>query len=248
VGCGDDYGSNPLAPSDEVYVENLERNLDGTGLTLIDAETVNGTVTVKGSAGTEVVVNIRKKIYSHSKRKAEEFAKKVKIHTIRDGDRIRIYCDYPEPPGHTSVAVSYEIECPRDAALILCTVNGNVVIAGMTAAVNAVTVNGNIESSSYELRGEGRYCSTNGNVSVRIQNGSAPLTAFTINGSVYAALHTGFSGRLEAWTANGNIHCDLPIHGCHYHTPNHMTGSLGDGRNVPVNLSTTNGDIHLSKY
>ena len=263
VGCTDSNITGRTA--DEEYVENLERNLDATDATLMDVRTMNGQINVRGTTGTEVVVQIRKGVRAPTEQEAEEFAQKVEIHVERDGDQVRIYSEYPEPPEPIQVEVGYDIQCPARIDLRLealnggidvgeiegmvdaNTANGSVDVRGMRGPFHLISINGNIDAEIEALEGEGSFSTINGSVEVEVHSGRAPLMATTTNGSVEVTLPAGFSGRLEATTVNGRARSDFPMSAVVGFLQTHLSGPLGEGGDTRVQLRTVNGNVTLKK-
>lgn len=263
VGCTD---SNIMGrTADEEHVEILERSLDATEATLVDVRTMNGYINVRGGMGTEVVVQIRKEVRAPTQQEAEEFAQKVEIHVERDGNQVRIYSEYPEPPEPIQVEVSYDIQCPARIDLRLGTLNGgidveeiegmidanttngSVDVRGMRGPFYLASINGNIEAEIEALEGEGSFSTINGSVDVEVHSGRAPLTVTTTNGSVEVTLPADFSGRLEATTVNGRARSDFPMEMVVNLLQTHLSGPLGEGGDTRVQLRTVNGDVTLKK-
>jgi hypothetical protein len=245
VNC-DDHWTSPLSPADKSYVEHLERAVELDGVASLDARTVNGYVEVNGAARTSGLVRIRKEIRAHSVGEARRFASKVQILVERDGSEIRVYSEYPEPPQHIQVSVSFNIESSRTANLTLRSVNGGIRILGVAAEVDAETINGSITAKIDELRGRGRFATSNGRTDVLVSEGTAPLAIDSTNGSVVVRLHTGFSGRLDAQTVNGRVRAACRITRTYGPGPNRIVGVLGQGGTTPVILRTVNGNIDLT--
>jgi len=248
TGCSHDHSSHPFSPSSPSHIETLEQKLDTTGPVLLNAETINGTIEVDGTAGSQVEIYIRKEVTAPSKIVAEDFAREVQVHIIEQGESIRIYCEYPDPPDRVNVEVSYVIGCPRNTDLGLYTTNGSCHVTGMSASVQAAVTNGYINADMAVLNDAVSFYTTNGYVNVAIPGGVAPLTAAAANGNISLRLHENFSGTLNARTTNGSIHCSYPAIIYTNMDPHTLTGKLGDGGSTPVILGTTNGSIFVSSY
>jgi len=261
-GCDE---GNPVRVADEEYVEHLERTVDGAGISSLDASTTNGFIGVRGTAGTEVVVQITKEVRAPTEEEAEEFARKVEIFVERDGDQIRIYEEHPKLPRNIQVEVDYDIQCPAQMDLRLGTTNGGIDVLATEGDVQAVTTNGNvdvratrgpfnlrttngnIDAEVEALEGEGDFSTTNGNVNVEVGSGTAPLTATTTNGSIEVELPADFSGTLDASTANGRVRSDFHPTAGGGSPQTRITGPLGEDGDTPVQLRTTNGNISVEK-
>ncbi len=256
AGCSDEKNSNPFSSENDFYGEEVERRICGEGVDQIDVTAINGSIRVNGftgfgfsgGGGDQIYIYARKEIGAPSLSEAEGFARQVEIRTIREGNTIRVFSEYPEPPPHIQVMVSFEIESPREVDLTLHTANGTCWVDGMIGAVQASIANGNIVADIVEITGDSRFTTVNGAVDVGIRDGIAPLTGATVNGPVTLRLHHGFDGILDARTGNGVITSNFPIHDTGHNTPNHLTGTLGIGGSTPVSLSAVNGNIYLDLY
>ena len=89
------------------YTEALDWTLDGAGLSSIEAETDNGSISLRGADQDQVVVKAWKQVRAPTETKAGEFAQKVQVYVERDGDAIRIYKEHPRPPAGYSLSVRY---------------------------------------------------------------------------------------------------------------------------------------------
>ena len=251
--------------SDRNVVEEQEWTLDGVGLVSVQAETTSGQVKLEGTDGDQVTVRAVKKVRARSEEDAQAFAREVAVYAVREGDAVRVYKEHPKPPKGVNVDIGYEIECPRTVDVDLRTTNGNVRCAGIEGAVQTQSTNGNVhvddcrgrieartrngnaKGTLDELLKEGLFTTTNGNVSVRLRVGQAPLTATTTNGNVEVAVPGDFAGRLDSKTTNGGVHCDLELSHVEQQKRNLLVGQLGAGGEAEVRLHTLNGNVRLQK-
>jgi hypothetical protein len=248
TGCSSDHSLNPLSPAEPTFVETLERTFDMSGAVLLNAESINGSINITGTTGSKVEIHARKVVSAPSLSEAEHFAREVHVFILEEGESIRVFCEYPDPPDRIHVEVSYEIECPRGTDLRLYTTNGGCRITGMRASVHAGVTNGYIDADIAELSGENTYYVTNGYIAIGAHEGIAPLTAATTNGNISMTLHGDFSGTLDARTVTGSIHCDYPKAVYSLTDPHTLTGTLGDGGPTPIVLRTVTGSISLQSY
>jgi len=262
VGCGD---SNSMGPADEKHVEDLERTLDGAGAARLDARTNNGSIAVRGTDGNEVVVQIRKQVRAPSMREAEEFALQVQVRVRREGDEIRIYGEYPEPPAEVEVVLDYDIRCPARLAFELATLNGGIEVRETEGRVEGETTNGSvfvrasggpfllkttnggIEADLDGHEQEGTFTTINGPIRVEVRSGNGPLTATTTNASIRVELPADFSGQLDAATVNGRIRSEFHPSTTGGAQQTQFKGSLGEGGDTVVKARTTNGNIDVEK-
>ena len=248
-GCDHDHSVNPWHGSRETYSEEFERNLDGDNVSLLYAESTNGTITARESDQQQILVRIRKKVRAPSYEEARHFAGRVRVETRRVGNKINIYTTYPDPPDHVDVSVEYTIDFPAGIDLDVRTLNGAIQIDGATGAIEARTLNGNIDADIARLRGQATLATTNGNIALDARRGAAQVTATVVNGAVTAILPADLSGRLSAQTVTGRVRCDLPLIDPTVEEPNRIVGTFGGGDgDTPVTLQTVNGNVYVGKH
>ena len=107
-------------------LEKLDWTFEGTDISVISAETTNGTITFESSVRDEVIVRASKKVSARGIGGPEEFAKKVHVYAERHGKEIKIYKKHPKPPKGIDVSVVYEIQCPFGVSANLQTTHGSI--------------------------------------------------------------------------------------------------------------------------
>jgi len=262
MGCQD---TDILRSSDERYVEEFTETVDGSGIDLLDAQTTNGAITVQGTVGNEVVVNVTKKVRASSEEEAEKYADRVVVRVERTGSRIRIYAEHPELPDHVELEVSYDIECPFRLDLQLSTTNGGIRVDEIEGSVLGSTTNGaievlaawgpfalsstngDIEAELRQLTGDGMFSTTNGAIEVKLLSGTGNLTATTTNGKIEMELPGDFSGELDASTTNGRARANFQVPYSAGDPPTRIWGSIGKGGASRIHLRTTNGNVTVEK-
>ena len=245
------------------FSEQLHWTLDGTDISVISAETSNGAITLVGSAQEKVIIRASKQVRAWNRANAEKFAKEVKIHVEQRGKEVKIYKRPPNPPSGISIRVTYEIQCPSaidvnlkasrkieingvEGAVDARTTSGKIELDGGVGRIHTVTKNGKIEASVKRLTDEGIFVTSNGSVDVEIREGIAPVSARTSNGSINLKLPGNFSGQLDAKTSNGRVHSDFPVP-LTDKSKRRLSGKIGEGGTVMVELRTENGSINLRK-
>jgi DUF4097 and DUF4098 domain-containing protein YvlB len=204
------------------YSEEGDWTLDGADVSLVKAETDNGSITFRGSDQNEVTVHAWKKVRAPSEAAAEEFAQQIQIHVERQGSEIHIYKEHPRPPIGVSVGVRYEISGPSTVGANLRTSNGAIEIHAIDGEVEVVTSNGGIELQG----GTGKVNLRTSNGAIKVRDAMGHVHAETSNGKIDASL-----GQLEEGvfaTSNGAIHIEVR-----------------EG-NAPVTAKTSNGAIHVT--
>ena len=262
LGCQD---TDILRSSDERYVEEYVQTVDGNGINLLDAQTTNGAIVIRGTVGDEIVVGIKKKVRASSEEEAEKFADRVAVHVERAGNRIRIYVRHPDLPDHVELEVSYDIECPFRLDLQLGTTNGAVLVEEIEGSVfgtttngaievlaawgpfNLSSTNGDIEAELRQLTSDGTFSTTNGSIEVKLLSGSGNLTATTTNGAVEMELPEDFSGELDASTTNGRARANFQVPFSSGDPPTRIWGSIGNGGAARIRLRTINGNVTVEK-
>jgi hypothetical protein len=255
---------------EDQYVEKVDRTLDAAGVSVIDAQTENGAITLVGSTRALVIVQAFKEVRASNLRNAEEFAEEIQVFVVREGNQIRIYKTHPKPPRGMNVNVRYDIQSPSNLDLNIQTTNGKITISDVDSTVYAVTSNGKIElhrasghanlhtsngaiaASLGTLREEGVFSTSNGSIDVKIRNGVASVVATTSNGSIDLTLPDNFSGQLDAKTTNGHVSSEVPVlvhvtRGQNLKS-NHLVGQIGEGGDPTVTLRSSNGNIHLDMW
>lgn len=235
------------------------------GLVVLDAETSNGNIVFNAGDGTAVKVHAHTRVKAHSREEAEAFAAEVAVHAECSGETVRVYKEHPKPPRGISVTINYEIEGPRHLDLDLRTVNGNAKASGNEGRVTAQstngnltldggrgqiqlrTQNGNIRATLLELRHEGIFTLSNGNIDVQVGEGQAPLTATSTNGNVALRLPTDFSGSLDARTTNGRVHAAADLGAMSTVKRTLVEGPIGAGGAAQVRVHTLNGNISVGR-
>jgi hypothetical protein len=144
------------------------------------------------------------------------------------------------------VSVRFIVKVPEGTRVDLSTVNGEVDVRDVTAAVRAVTVNGSITAHS---AGGPVYAKTvNGsiNVSMGPVGRTDELEYETVNGSITLEFPSNFGAELELSTVNGRVSTDFPVTMSGTLSSRRLRGTIGDGR-TRVRASTVNGSVTLRK-
>jgi len=143
------------------------------------------------------------------------------------------------------VKVEWTVRLPDGVKLGAHTVNGDVTVRDASGAVQASTVNGDVDVAT---RGVAEASTVNG--SIRAALGKADWTgtmAFsTVNGSVTLEVPAGLSADVEAATVNGSIETDFPITVQGKFGSRRLKGTIGNGGRG-LDVETVNGSIRLRR-
>lgn len=253
-------GCAPLFDGAE-YVETIQDSQDADPISTVVVRTINGNIDVNTWEEAEIAIEATKKVKGRTEAKARDNAQKVEIEISEDNGVLNIITHQPR---RIKASVNYLLSMPADLHLHLKTTNGNVIVHGnhgdkeldttngnvkvdaSHGRIDAKTTNGNIDAEMFSTSGDNNFSTTNGSIKIRLSEGEPmPLSAKTTNGSVQVWIPADFSMQLDAKTTNGSVHCELPVTVIGEQKKNRLQGDINEG-GPPVNLKTTNGNIHIS--
>ncbi len=181
------------------------------GLTTVDVGNSSGSVRVVATDGDEVVVRAE---ISEGLRATGERQEVV-------GDVLELRATCPNF-GSDWCGVSYELQVPRDLALVVRADNGSVDVTGMTGVVDVNADNGSVELTGlsgtirastdngrvegFDLRSQSvTVDSDNGSVTLEFTEAPTTVTATTDNGSVEVVVpDDGAAYRVDVQSDNGS--------------------------------------------
>ena len=257
------YLNECFGPKSE-FAEEKEWSFDAQRISTIDAESINGNITVTGSEKDQIIVKARKIVKAQSDAIAEEIDEQVNIIAQQVENRLQILTEQPMTLFNASVTVHYDIFCPGtmninllskngkisvnqiEGVLKLATINGKILLESISGSANAKTTNGKIYASLKDLKSDIKLSSLNGSIETHILSGNASIALKTMNGSIRLYLPDDFSGHLDAEVKFGKIHSDFPITTQNFNR-RHLTGQIGSHNETPIFLSTKNGNIYINK-
>jgi hypothetical protein len=155
--------------------------------------------------------------------------------------------DYKAGNAHDNdVGVQFTVRLPRGVRIRATTVTGAVRVSGATATVVAGTVDGDVFAET--MKGPVQAYSVNGSVHAAVHGfgdtGMVKLT--TVNGSVALDLPAGLDVTVSANTVNGEISSDFPLTTSGKLLGHHAAGVIGDGGRR-VELNAVNGSVRLKR-
>jgi hypothetical protein len=146
--------------------------------------------------------------------------------------------------GDTRGEVHYKLMVPAGVSLKkIDVVNSDIIVRGVTGAVELETVNGRVEAAG--LAADGRFTTVNGSINVRYQrlDLAEKVSLKTVNGSCRLTVPKEAGFDLAASSVNGSIKCALPVtldkSGHH-----HLRGRVGAGGPM-VSLESVNGSLSV---
>ena len=204
----------------------------------------NGSIEVSTWDRPTVEVQARVVAVAPSRAEAE---RRVAATRVTTGSTVR--AELPDADeGWTSVEFTARV--PRDAALELDAVNGQIAVRGVRGAVRASSVNGQVVLDDVGGAVEAR--TVNGRVEVVLSGvARGRVDVSTVNGSAEVAVPARYAADVDLRSTMGSVRVrglDLPEPACE---PAHacrgqVRGALGGG-GPALSVSTTNGSVLLRR-
>lgn len=221
----------------------------------VEVKGVNGGITVTAASGDSIEARA-----TRTARRSDPAGVQIKV--VEHADGVTICALYPTPEGErpnecapgkggrmstrdNDTKVEFTLRVPAGVRFAGQTVNGGIGIAGLSADVEARTVNGGVE---VETSGLAQAETVNGGVTVRMGRADwSGTTRFkTVNGGITVELPAGASAEVRAKTVNGGIETDFPLTVTGRIARHSLNGTIGSGGRT-LELETVNGGIHLKK-
>ncbi len=216
----------------------------------LELRTHNGSIEIKKSGGSEVVVEAR--LYSKSKERLDE----ARVHAERVDGTLKIFTTWPGGKPKSDEGATFTVSLPDASRLHLDSSNGKIVSDLPCDSASVDTSNGKIELSG--VRGKIHADTSNGAVVLRevseatvdTSNGSVtidladdakgPVSADTSNGQITLTVGAAFAGRVHASTSNGTINNNT---GRGTQTGKKAKGTITFGDGPECTLESSNGSI-----
>ena len=222
---------------------------------VIEIKGINGNVEATPAAGGEVeVVAVKRARHGNPD--------DVRIEVVRHGDGVTICAVYPTPEGrepntcsagpndrsnvqNNDTNVNFTVRVPAGVRFTGKTVNGKVDANGLTADVEARTVNGGINVSTTGLA---RATTVNGSITVVMGRAdwSDELEFKTVNGGIDLSVPGSLNAQVQVKTLNGDISTDFPMTVTGTVSKRRLNGTVGAGGRDLL-LETVNGSVQLRR-
>jgi hypothetical protein len=228
----------------------------------LKVSTLNGSVTVEGYAGKEVLVETsgRGDESEERPRHGAEGMRRIPnrgqgLSVDEENNVVRVEARNPSEGG------DLHIQVPFQSSLHLSGVNGGAIrVSGVEGEIELSNVNGSIEA--HDVAGSVVAHTTNGNVKVVLRRvvPDKPMAFSTLNGDVDVTFPPGLKASVRVRSDRGEIYSDFEIatHGHavtsethkngrhHIEVEQEMQGSIGGGGSE-ILLKTFNGDIFIRR-
>ena len=211
----------------------------------LSLENVNGSITIEGGDGNEVVVTAYKKADN------QEALDEIEINIDATSSRISIDTDLPESRGwwgggNSGASVSYELSVPSNIDLdSVSSVNGGIDISGVFGTVKAQTVNGSIDVE--DASGDAKLETVNGGIDARFASvtGDQRINCDTVNGKINLTLPANADASVSVETVNGSINgSDFGLKVDKGFVGKSLDGDVGSG-SARITANTVNGGVKI---
>ena len=236
--------------------QDFSQTLPLTANGRLSLDNVNGRVEIIGWDRNEVAI----KALKHGK--TRESVEAVKINIDSGPDEIVIHTEQPSSmtgfpwswfwfknSKRNDGIVDYAIQVPQNARLkTISSVNGRIVIDGVSGDIEASTVNGEMQVQG--AGGDLKLSTVNGRIEAELASlgGSQSVSLNTVNGHIEAILPANANAEVSASTVNGGMSSEFPslIVKKEFPLGSHLKGTLGSG-GARVKASTVNGGISFRR-
>jgi len=219
------------------------RDLRESGASRLEVMDVsNGSISVTGSSGRDIVIQARVVTTAESEDDARALAKDVSI-TLDNG---RVRASGPRNLRRQSWSVSYRIDVPSRFDVSAETSNGSVSVTDVSGRIDLESSNGSLRLT--DLGGRVTARTSNGSVNVQLEGrrwDGDGLTVTTSNGSARVDVPNDYNARLVVGTSNGSINLDMPVT-VQGRISKHLDTTLGSG-GPTIEVRTSNGSVRLGR-
>ena len=196
---------NVNAQRNEAFATYTFSDLLMSSVNLVEANTLNSSLTVTGDAVSEAVVEMYVSGNSPAIRRRQASNEEIKQYLeknytieVRVADEKLLVVAKPKTNGSESYSVSFKITVPRQMNSILKTTNGSVQISNLSGSQTFQTVNGSLKVDNVS----GKISGSTVNGSVTVTNSNDDINLSTVNGSITAK---DCDGKINLSTVNGKI-------------------------------------------
>ncbi len=235
-------------------------------------DNVEGYVHVTGVSGSQVQVTAHKVIRAETDSDLRDAKNEVKLDITEKPGSVSVYYDAPwrcngegrgchdQQRRFYNVTYDIDVQVPRDARLVVSTINnGDVRVDGTAGDFDIGDINGGIAMTG--VAGSGDVHTINGPITAHfVKNPSGPTSFKSINGQLDMYFQAGLSADLLFKTFNGEIYSDFEVtpraipaaeteqqNGKFvYHSDRRRSARVGRG-GPELSFDTLNGNIRLHR-
>jgi hypothetical protein len=235
-------------------------------------DNIDGYIHVTGASGSQVQVTAHKVIRAETDSDLQDAKNEVKLDMTAKPGSVSVYYDAPwrcngegrgchdQQRRFYNVTYDIDVQVPRDARLVVSTINnGDVRVDGTAGDFDIGNINGGIAMTG--AAGSGDVHTINGPITVHfVKNPSGPASFKSINGQLDMYFQPGLSADLLFKTFNGQIYSDFEVspratpaaeteqHNGRFVYHSDRTRSARVGRGGPeLSFDAFNGNIRLHR-
>ena len=265
--CGAWPGSERWPVRDQETIQKT-LSLSGQPMRLV-VDNLDGYVHVTGSTGSQVHITAQKTIRAETESDLNKAKDDVKLDMSEEPGSVSVEYHAPwrcngscngccnEHKRFYEVTYDIDVEAPRDARMVISTVNGELQLQRIDGDFDVHDVNGGIRMNA--IGGSGDLHTVNGPVTIQFaKNPSQDCSFKSINGALDAQFQPGLSADLLFKTFNGQVYSDfdvtpLPVpageterrNGMFVYRSNRQTGGRAGHGGPQLSFDTLNGSIRL---
>ena len=187
-------------------------------------DNIDGYIHLIGTSGSQVRMTAHQTIHAETDSDLDQAKKEVQLELTENPGSVSIYYDAPwrckgdhnrgcdwDQRRFYNVTYDIDVEVPRDARIVVSTVNnGDIRIEKTDGAFEVNDINGGITMS--DIAGSGAVKTINGPVVVKfVRNPSEASSFSTLNGEMDIYFQRTFSADLLFKTFNGQVYTDFDV-------------------------------------
>jgi len=197
-----------------VYRDTLRFDVAALDLKTLAVEAVNGEIKITGEQRSSVNIEAYIEIKAEDLEEGQKYLQGFKPVVKREGDRLRIYGEYPETDwtwDDISANMDFVIVAPNQLDLDASCANGEITAVEMNGGAKLESANGEITFLSKEgVTGQIDASCANGEIDIDVASLNNNCEFSSANGEINVTVHNTLAGNIAASTANGEITLALP--------------------------------------
>lgn len=180
---------------------------------------------------------------------SRESVEAIKVNIDSEPNHVDVHTEQPDGK-QNKAAVDYTVQVPEHARLKdVSSVNGGIVIDGVSGDITASTVNG--ETGIKDAGSNLKLNTVNGNITAKMNKlGRGQTVSFnSVNGRVMLSLPENADAKFAVNSLNGGLTSEFPELQAYKEYPlgNKLNGSLGQG-SASVRGDSVNGRVEILKH
>lgn len=235
--------------------EVVRKGFPAKGIETVEINSTNGSIVVMSWDKDSISIIARKKV-DGSGEKARALLQKIRVITNRQGRTLKISAKVPESKrrglwsllfgmGIKNYSVNWEIRVPATMDVKAYSTNGDIELDDLQGTIDISTTNGSI--NALRISNLANFQSTNGEIHIYFNKlpKEGDIDVGTTNGEIELVLPSEARCKINAYSTNGKINCNLAGMEKIQHSSREFS-TVVHGGGVNISLGTTNGDISIS--